>query len=146
MSQPDYQLQEVKNDTTADTDIIIIDDDTVFSIMLQDYLLTNGPLQSELFSNGDDFLKKYKANDMRMIILDYTFDEGPDGLEILEKIKNTNPMANIIIVSAQDDLEKAVETLRKGATDYYVKTNKTVFANVLSSIMKLKEIEKHRLN
>jgi DNA-binding NtrC family response regulator len=52
----------------------------------------------------------------------------------------------VIIVSAQDNLEKAVETLRKGATDYFVKTNKTVFANVFCSLVKLREMEKNKLN
>lgn len=146
MSQPDYQLQETIENTSIDTEIVIIDDDMVFSSMLQDYLLSAEHLKSETFSNGNDFLKNYKSNDERKIILDYEFDKGPDGLMILEKIVKINPMAKVIIVSAQDNLEKAVETLRKGASDYFVKTNKTVFANVLCSLKKLRELEKLKLN
>jgi len=43
-------------------------------------------------------------------------------------------------------LEKAVETLRHGATDYFLKTNKTVFANILCSLKKINEMEKNKLN
>jgi len=146
MSQPGYQLEEIIDQATVDTEIVIVDDDPVFSMMLQDYLLSSENLKCELFLNGNDFLKNYKANDVRKIILDYEFREGPDGLFILEKIKALNPLASVIIVSAQDNLEKAVETLRKGATDYFVKTNKTVFANVLCSLLKLREMEKNKLN
>ena len=126
--------------------IIIIDDDESFSFMLKDYLLTSMQLNSELFSNGNDFLIKYKSNDNRKIILDYEFKEGPNGLVVLQKIKAINPMAIVIIVSGQDDLEKAIKMLRNGATDYFIKTNKTVFANITCSLKKIGEMEKNKLN
>ena len=147
MSQPDDLVQELAIAIAPDDlEIAIIDDDPLFSIMLQDYLLESAELKAELFTNGKSFLEKYTAKDTRKIILDYEFDEGPNGLDILKKIKAINPLANIIVVSGQDDLEKAVDTLRKGATDYFLKTNHTVFANILCSLLKLKEIEKNRLN
>lgn len=146
MEQPVEKEFEAVIDTAEDViDVAIIDDDPLFSLMLQDYLLTSD-MRSELFSNGKLFIENYKKNDTRKIILDYEFSEGPDGLSILQNIKSMNPMANVIIVSGQDNLEKAVEILRKGATDYFLKTNHTVFANILCSLMKIKEIEKNRLN
>ena len=114
--------------------------------MLKDYLLTNADLNSELASNGTDFLKSYKAHDTRKIILDYHFEDNTDGIAILVEIKKRNPHAQVIMVSAQDNLETAIETMRKGATDYFLKTNKTVFANILSSLMKLIEMDRHKLN
>ena len=103
-------------------------------------------MNSELFSSGEDFLKKYSASDTRKIILDYEFNRGPNGLVVLQRIKALNSHATVIVVSAQDDLEKALETLRKGATDYFLKTNKTVFANILCSLIKIKEMEKNKWN
>src|SRR6185369_7922319 len=118
-------------------EIAIVDDDPGFSFMLKDYLLSSAQLNSDLFSNGDEFLKNYRSNDTRKIILDYEFNEGPNGLIVLQKIKALNPMAIVIIVSGKDDLEKAIETIRNGATDYFLKTNKTVFANILCSLIKI---------
>lgn len=128
------------------TEIVIVDDDPSFSIMLKDYLLSEENLNSELFANGNDFLKDYGSNDTRKIILDYEFSEGPNGLMVLQKIKMTNPMAIVIVVSGLDDLEKAIETIRNGATDYFLKTNKTVFANILCSLQKLNKMEKNKWN
>lgn len=147
MKSPTEQPQKSKFENhDEEAEVIIIDDDRGFSFMLKDYLLTNANMKSELFSNGTDFLKIYKSGDKRKIILDYEFKEGPDGLFILGKIKSLNPLAIVIIVSGQDNLEKAVETLRNGATDYFLKANKTVFANIVCSLMKLKEMEKNKLN
>lgn len=147
MSQPVEQPSKINTETDADkSEVIIIDDDQSFSFMLKDYLQSTLDIKSELFSNGNDFLSKYKSNDSRKIILDYEFDVGPNGLVVLQLIKEINPLAIIIVVSAQDDLEKALETIRQGATDYFLKTNKTVFANIVSSLLKLKELEKNKLN
>ncbi len=146
MAQPTEQAQEIAIDEKTDAiDVAVIDDDPLFSLMLQDYLLSD-QLNAELFRNGPDFLKTYKPLDPRKIILDYEFDEGPDGLSVLKKIKAINPMASVIVVSGQDDLEKAVDILRKGATDYFLKTNTTVFANILCSLKKLRELDKLKLN
>ncbi|MBK9415562.1 MAG: response regulator [Bacteroidetes bacterium] len=90
--------------------------------------------------------KKYKTNDSRKIILDYEFSEGSNGLLVLQKIKELNPTAVVIVVSGQDDLEKAIDTLRNGATDYFLKTNKTVFANIHCSLKKIIEMEKNKWN
>jgi DNA-binding NtrC family response regulator len=147
MPQPTEQLKKTGVDVPAkETEVIIVDDDPGFSFMLKDYLLTSAELNSELFKNGNDFLKNYRPGDSRYVILDYEFNEGPNGLVVLQKIKALNPLAVVIVVSGQDDLEKAVETLRNGATDYFLKLNKTVFANIVCSLMKLKEMEKNKWN
>ena len=147
MRQPTEQALEVTTDSnTADSEIVIIDDDPGFSFMLKDYLASTGQWKAELFSNGTAFLKNYRSHDTRKIILDYEFTEGPSGLVTLQKIKERNPLAIVIMVSGQDDLERAVETLRKGATDYFLKTNKTVFANIVCSLNKLHEMEKNKWN
>jgi DNA-binding NtrC family response regulator len=147
MQKPVEQFKEVSIDEdTGESQVIIVDDDPGFSFMLKDYLLTAAELRCQLYKTGTDFLKKYRNNDTRKIILDYEFNEGPNGLAVLQKIKKINPLAVVIVVSGQDDLEKAVETIRNGATDYFLKTNKTVFANILCSLIKIKEMEKNKLN
>ena len=147
MPQPFEQPLKVNiENVMSNSEIVIVDDDPGFSFMLKDYLLSSVQFKSELFSNGNEFLKNYQSSDARKIILDYEFKEGPNGLTILQKIKVQNPMAIVIIVSGQDDLEKAIETLHHGATDYFLKTNKTVFANILCSLIKINELEKNKWN
>ncbi len=137
---------ELSNDPQDEFEIYIVDDDPAFSFMLKDYILSAMEMESKHFTNGTEFLKKYKANDSRKIILDYEFSEGPNGLLVLQKIKELNPTAVVIVVSGQDDLEKAIDTLRNGATDYFLKTNKTVFANIQCSLKKIIEMEKNKWN
>jgi DNA-binding NtrC family response regulator len=141
------QLQKIHDAVKeGKSDVALIDDDETFSFMLKDYLQTSAELKTDLYTTGEAFLKDFKQGDKRIIILDYHFQKGMDGPEILKKIKSVSPSTIVIIVSAQDDLEKAMVMLRNGAADYFLKTNKTVFANILCSLMKIIEMEKHRWN
>jgi ActR/RegA family two-component response regulator len=144
----DTLLQEVETEAEINCPIAIVDDNLSFSLILSDYLLDECNLHSKKYTNGDDFINEYVAGDDRIIILDYDFgkDNGPNGLVILKRIKAINPLARVIMVSGQDNLEVAIETMRQGAVDYFIKTNKTVFPNIVCSILKLIDIEKMRMN
>jgi DNA-binding NtrC family response regulator len=133
---------------SRESQIAIIDDDPSFSIMMKDYLMNNCDYNTELFENGESFLESYKRDDKRILILDYEFEQpnAINGLAILKKIKMVNPDAIVIIVSGQDSIETAIETMRNGASDYFLKSNRTVFANVMYSILKLLQIERIKLN
>lgn len=144
----DTLLQEVETEAEINCPIAIVDDNLSFSLILSDYLMDECNLHSKKYTNGDDFINEYVAGDDRIIILDYDFgkDNGPNGLVILQRIKAINPLARVIMVSGQDNLEVAIETMRQGAVDYFIKTNKTVFPNIVCSILKLIDIEKMRMN
>ncbi len=144
----DTLLQEVETEEVANYPIAIVDDNQSFSLILSDYLLDECNLHSKKYTNGNDFLNEYKVGDDRIIILDFDFgvDNGPNGLFILKRIKEINPIARVIMVSGQDNLEVAIETMRQGAVDYFIKTNKTVFPTIVCSILKLIDIEKMRMN
>lgn len=130
------------------TQLVIVDDDPSFSIMMKDYLISACDFNAELFANGEQFLSEYQKDDRRIIILDYDFGRNGalNGLAILKAIRLKNPQATVIMVSGQDDVESAIETIRQGASDYFLKTNKTVFANVVSAVIKTLELENIKLN
>jgi len=140
----DTLLQEVKTKAEINYPIAIVDDNLSFSLILSDYLLDECNLHSKKYTNGNDFINEYVAGDDRIIILDYDFgkDNGPNGLVILKRIKAINPLARVIMVSGQDNLEVAIETMRQGAVEWFIKTNKIVFPTIVCSILKLIDIEK----
>jgi two-component system, OmpR family, response regulator len=122
--------------------LILVDDESWFRELISEYLFDQCRLRTEEFASSSGFIQSYREGDQRIIILDYEFTNDVNGLTVLKHIRQVNPFASVIMLSGQDDLEAAVETLRYGAADYFVKTNKTVFANVLSSIIKLLELQR----
>jgi DNA-binding NtrC family response regulator len=99
--------------------IFIVEDEPANAQMLELWVSKRWGYRSRLFDTGEACLEKlHESPDL--VLLDLMLP-GMKGEQILTKIKSTNADIPVIILSAQDDVERAVQTLRLGATDYYSK-------------------------
>ncbi len=128
--------------------IFVVEDDEFYGEMLKHHLLKNPDYEVELFLNGSDCIKNlYKKPSV--ISLDYSL---PDikGNEVLQKIKSFNPDTPVIIVSGQEDITTAVELVKEGAYDYFVKNDETkdrlwkAIANIKENLGLKREINELR--
>lgn len=99
--------------------IFVVEDDLIFAKSIKYYLSLNPDNEVEHFTNGKDALSnKYKNPEL--IILDYNLP-GMNGMEVMKSFHRFNEKLFIIIMSAQNDIKVAVNLMREGAFDYYVK-------------------------
>jgi DNA-binding NtrC family response regulator len=107
--------------------IFIVDDDTKHLVMLKSHLekKSDYDLHISIFSSGENCLEKLHEKP-DIIILDYWLDgiksDAANGLEILKKIRNSNPDTYVIMMSGQDNLRVAIDTIDNGAYDYIIKS------------------------
>lgn len=71
-------------------------------------------------SNGKDALEVVKKEAVDLVILDIKM-KGMDGIEVLEKIKESKPDLPIIMISGHGTIQIAVEATKKGAYDFIEK-------------------------
>jgi DNA-binding NtrC family response regulator len=64
---------------------------------------------------------------------------GPDGMEILSRVRRKDPDSKVIIMTAYASTETAVESLRQGAYDYVIKPFQT--DEVLARINRIGELQ-----
>lgn len=101
--------------------ILLVEDDPDQANLIQKRLRNyNSHIEVETVFSGKDCLRKLTRNHYETIILDYSLPEY-DGIEILNRIKQTGIDAPVIIVSANGNEKIAVEALKRGAHDYLVK-------------------------
>ncbi len=106
--------------------VFLVDDDTKHLIMLKNHLEKKSEydLKINIFSNGENCLEKLHENP-HVIILDYYLDgikaDAANGLDILKKIRDRNADTYVIMMSGQDNLKVAVDTIDNGAYDYIIK-------------------------
>ncbi len=98
--------------------ILIIEDDPELSMILSSYLEKHG---MEVASAEDPFIgmSMLTQDKYDLLILDLTLP-GMDGLEVVEKIRESSNIP-IIISSARDDITDKVIGLERGADDYMPK-------------------------
>ena len=121
--------------------IYCVDDDAVYLNILENELKKTEPYEISVnsFLTAGACLKQLGLKP-DIIILDYYIDsnENPiNGVDILKKIKKINPEINVVMLSAQDKIDVAVNSMKYGAFDYIVK-NESAFArtqNVIKNIV-----------
>lgn len=107
--------------TNNKTNLFIVDDNKLMVADLRHYLQNRfgESIAISTFETGELCLKQV-TTETDIVILDY-YLEGKNGLEILKSIKEINPKTEVIILSANEEMAIAIESFRRGATDYVVK-------------------------
>ena len=116
--------------------IFIIEDDGFYGELLKRHLSLNPENEVYLFASGKDALARLHEKP-DMISLDYSLP-GLSGMEILKKIKAYDSDIPVVIVSGQEDINTAVELLRMGAYDYFVKDAHTQ-TRIWNATLKIRE-------
>jgi len=98
---------------------LIIDDEELTLRTISRSLRQDG---FEVFTalSGEEGLKLFHDEEPDLILLDIVLP-GIDGVEALRQIKQANPTAIVIVMSAYHLVERAVEAMKLGAFDYLVK-------------------------
>ena len=127
--------------------LFLVDDDVVFLKSLEIEFLQHADLFIETFTTGEDCVENLSHNP-DVIILDYMLnsivEHAMNGIETLDKIKEYDPDIQVVILSAQDKIEVAVNCMRHNAYDYVVKSE-TAFMRlqkIISAIFNKRKTEK----
>lgn len=104
--------------------IFVLEDDALYRRMIIHRLSMDPEYNVVGFDNADDlFNSLYLTPDA--ITLDLNMP-SVDGVEILKKLKTRVPQTKIIVVSGQEQINRAVEVLKLGAFDYLSKDEDTM--------------------
>ena len=108
---------------TKKFNVFVVEDDEWYLKMLLYHVELNPDNRAEGFLSGKALLENlYRRPDL--ITLDYGLGDM-NGEDLLEKIKQYDPEIPVVIISGQEDVNTAVNLLKKGAYDYVVKDRDT---------------------
>ncbi len=127
--------------------IFLVDDDAMYLKLLDKELSEKPNYVIRTFATGELCLENLQETP-DVIVLDYYLNgiekNALNGLETLEKIKFSHPAIPVIMLSAQDKIEVAVNCMKLQAFEYIVKSE-TAFArlhNTISTLLNYKKMEK----
>ena len=72
-------------------------------------------------SSGEEAVEVCAAEAVDLVLLDIIMPGGMNGIETLKKLRQTQPELNVVMMSAQKDIETAVKAMELGARNYLVK-------------------------
>jgi len=111
--------------------VLIIEDYRLFADILKNYLSEKGydSVISETGHGGIQLFQEYQPD---IVLVDISLPDI-NGLEVIQKIRTLSEDIPIIVVSGTDDINIAIEAVRRGAWDYILKpvTNFQIFDNTI---------------
>ena len=99
--------------------ILIVDDEKIVRESLFHWFEEEGYIV-DIAESGEEALKKYEKGKYDLFLLDMKMP-GMSGLELLKKIKESDPDSIVILITAFASVPTAITALKDGAYDYVTK-------------------------
>lgn len=99
--------------------ILIVEDEKLLAENINRALEREGYIVETVYSFGEACVK-IELFEYECILLDITLPDG-NGLDLLAKLKQSNKLGGVIIISAKDSIDDKVAGLNLGADDYLSK-------------------------
>ncbi len=118
--------------------LFIIEDDPWYGEILTYHLSLNPDYEVHKYSSAQECLQNlHKKPDL--ITIDYSLPDM-DGGELMKKLRSHNPDLPVIVISAQENVATAVELLRSGANEYFIKDDNTIDL-VWKAVVRIRETQ-----
>jgi DNA-binding NtrC family response regulator len=127
------------NAVSSDVGVLVVDDEVSVREALKQWFAKDG-YHAESAADAVEALKKLSERTWDAILLDIKMP-NVDGMELQRRIREVDPDASVIMITAYASVDTAVEALKNGAFDY---VTKPIDPDDLSRIVR-KAIEHRRL-
>lgn len=110
--------------------LFLVDDDAVFLKLLEIELREHADFDIETYATGESCIENL-SNNPDIIILDYHLNgihkDTMNGIETLDSIKAITPHIPVVMLSAQNEIDVAINCINHKAFDYVIKSEMSLF-------------------
>jgi FixJ family two-component response regulator len=111
---------ETKRPPSNDVPVVyVVDDDNAVRESLS-WLLRSAGLDAETCVSAEDFVDRYRPDRPGCVVLDLRMP-GMSGLQLQEKLAETDIRVPIVMISGHGDVQTAVKAMKAGAVDFIEK-------------------------
>lgn len=101
--------------------ILIVDDEPEYQKVVS-LILDGAGYHTDACSNGREAIEFVRDHEVHLVITDLRMPEM-DGEELIKELTGSSLDLDIIVMTAYGSIESAVDTIKYGAKDYFVKSN-----------------------
>jgi DNA-binding NtrC family response regulator len=99
--------------------VLIVDDEENIRFTLSE-ALDSLPASIDSAANGQEALDKVEQQVYSIILLDLRMP-GMDGMQVLERLRESRPEIPVVIITAHGTIESAVDAMKLGAIEFLQK-------------------------
>ncbi|MEE3326833.1 MAG: sigma-54 dependent transcriptional regulator [Myxococcota bacterium] len=109
----------MQGSASAHMSILVADDESSIRFVIREALETDGHAVTEV-DDGDSAIQMLLASHFDLAFIDIRMP-GQTGLEVLDQVRAMGCATPIVIITAQNTMDNAVEAMKMGALDYLTK-------------------------
>ncbi len=132
-------------DNNENASVLVVDDEAAIRYSVSKTLQRVGYSVREA-SSGEDALEVIRSEPFDVVLTDIRMPPGLDGVDLIRRIKDTDPDTIVILMTAYPSLATAVEGLRLGAHDYLIKpsSSQDIRQSVARGIERSRNLKRRR--
>jgi DNA-binding NtrC family response regulator len=100
--------------------LLIVDDDLLQARLIKSNLERPGRIRVEVAGTAHEALERLGREPLDAILTDLAMP-GMDGIEMVRRVRETDPSLPVIVMTAHATMERAVDAMRSGATEFLQK-------------------------
>ena len=100
--------------------LLVVDDDLLHARLLKANIERPGRLHVEVVGSGEEALERLGRGAVDAVLSDVQMP-GMDGLELVRRVRATDRALPVVLMTAHATIERAVEGIRAGATEFLPK-------------------------
>lgn len=126
--------QGVEGDAGESVHVLLIDDNADYLLLIRRALEHRDPnVRVTGVSSPDEGLQLLREQHFDLVLLDYKFPRGGNGLQLVRALKHEATFIPTVMVTAFGDESLAIQAMREGALDFVPKTSD--FIQALPSVV-----------
>src|SRR5690606_20390132 len=111
--------EETMTAAPESSNILVIDDDSEVRYSLQRVLTSRG-YHGTAAASGEEGLRQLETSEPDLVFLDVRMD-GMGGIETLQRLRQSDPRAIVVLMTAYGTTQTAIAAMKFGAFDYILK-------------------------
>jgi len=120
--------------------IYVVEDNLIFNTMVCQHLKNQNFTNIKSFVSGKDCIRAvFNGENPDIVIQDYFLDDS-NGIDVLKAVKSRCRNAEFIFLTANKDIEVAIECIKYGVSDYIIKDKDDVFKRLVNKINKVSRV------
>ncbi len=126
--------------------VFVVEDNLMYNKIICEYLKKENYSNVKSFGSGKDCLKSIKNGDYPDIVIQDYYLQDSTGIDVLTAVKKHRNNAEFIFLTANENVEVAVNSIKYGAYDYIIKNDEMALQKVVDKIGKIAKVIdiKHR--
>ncbi|MCY1719695.1 response regulator [Prolixibacteraceae bacterium Z1-6] len=120
--------------------IYVVEDNKMYNKIVTEYLVREGFKKVKSFLSGKECLRAVKGGESPDIVIQDYHLQDSTGIDVLVNVKKHSKNSEFIFLTANEDMEVAVNSIKYGAFDYIIKDNDLSLKKVLNKIDKISKM------